>query len=309
MSLTGSSSSLVEQVPVSQNLQDMLVNGLEYVYQGFWDQYGDPRVKSYPLLGGGPWPVLSMCLTYLYLVKVLGPRLMRDRKPFDLKNPIRVYNAFMVLMNLYGVVKACQIFNYGLDIWGCQPINHSATDKKSLDIIRLGYIFIISRFIEFFDTICFTLRKKYNQVSGFHVFHHFSVPIAVWFFLKFAPGGNSAIFPFLNSIIHTVMYGYYLLATYQSLVPYLWWKKYLTLAQIVQFFIMIVHSAQPLFIPSCQFPKVFLMTNIIFSFIFIYLFSNFYLNAYCSKEFKQSIKSKLSPLSSIKRWIFVATVY
>lgn len=302
-------SSLVEQVPVPASFQDSFVNTLEYVYQGFWDQHGDPRVKSYPLLGGGPWPVLAMSLTYLYIVKVLGPRLMADRKPFDLKNPIRVYNFFMVLLNIYGVVQACRLLNYGLDIWGCRPIDHSATDKKSMDIIKLGYIFILSRLIEFFDTICFTLRKKQNQVSAFHVFHHFSVPNAVWFFLKFAPGGNSAIFPFLNSIIHTVMYSYYLLATYKSLQPFLWWKKYLTLAQIVQFFIMIVHSSQPLFISTCQFPKVFLMTNIIFSFIFIYLFTNFYLHTYCSKETRASLKSKFQIFSNIKRWIFVATVY
>ena len=302
-------SAVVEQVPIPQTVQDQALGWLDYAYHGFWDQYGDQRVKSYPLLGGGPWSVITLCLTYLYIVKILGPRLMADRKPFDLKNPIRVYNVFMVLMNLYGVVQACRLLNFGLDIWGCRPINHSATDKKALDVIKIGYIFLISRFIEFFDTICFTLRKKYNQVSPFHVFHHFSVPIAVWFFLKFAPGGNSAIFPFLNSIIHTFMYAYYFLATYPSLQASLWWKKYLTLGQIVQFVIMIVHSAQPLFIPTCQFPKIFLVTNIIFSFIFIYLFTNFYLNAYCSKETRQAIKSKFQVLSNIKRWIFVATVY
>ena len=301
--------SLVEQVPVPASLQESLANSLEYIYQGFWDQHGDARVKPYPLISGGPWPVVGMCFTYLYIVKVLGPRLMADRKPFDLKNPIRLYNLFMVAVNMYGVVQACRLLNYGLDIWGCRPIDHSATDKKSIDIIKLGYIFFLSRLIEFFDTICFTLRKKQNQVSAFHVFHHFSVPIAVWFFLKFAPGGNSAIFPFLNSGIHTVMYSYYFLATFPALQAHLWWKKYLTLAQIVQFVIMIAHSSQPLFISSCQFPKVFLMTNIVFSFIFIYLFTNFYLRAYCSKETRDSLRSKLQVFSNVKRLVFVATVY
>lgn len=279
---------------------------LEYAYTGFWDAHGDPRVKSYALLSSGPWQMIGICFVYLYFVKRLGPQLMADRKPFDLKNPIRAYNLLMVLLNMYGIVNVCRLMNFGLDIWGCRPIDRNASDKKSLDIIKLGYIFMISRLIEFFDTICFTLRKKQNQVSNFHVFHHFSVPIAVWFFLKFAPGGNSAIFPFLNSIIHTVMYSYYLLATYKSLQPYLWWKKYLTLAQIVQFFIMIAHSSQPLFIPTCQFPKIFLVTNIVFSLIFIALFSNFYIHTYCSKQTKDLFKNKLA---SVKRFIFVATVY
>jgi len=149
-----------------------------------------------------------------------------------------------------------------------------------MTIIMYGYIFLLSRVVEFFDTICFVLRKKSRQISGFHVFHHFSVPMAVWFFVKFAPGGNSAIFPFLNTFIHTVMYSYYFLATYKSARPYLGWKKFLTQFQIVQFIIMILHSTQPLFIPGCKFPRTFLYINIFFSIVFIYLFTKFYIENY-----------------------------
>lgn len=34
------------------------------------------------------------------------------------------------------------------------------------------WIFYMSKFIELFDTLFFILRKKFNQVTFLHVFHH-----------------------------------------------------------------------------------------------------------------------------------------
>ena len=252
---------------------------IKYYSSDFFDENGDPRVANYPLMRT-PWPIVAACVSYLCFVKIIGPAYMRDRKPYELFTFIRIYNLAMVLWNAFGFVMACRLLNYGLDTFGCQPINVQDRSERAMTIIMYGYIFLLSRVVEFFDTICFVLRKKSRQISGFHVFHHFSVPMAVWFFVKFAPGGNSAIFPFLNTFIHTVMYSYYFLATYKSARPYLGWKKFLTQFQIVQFIIMILHSTQPLFIPGCKFPRTFLYINIFFSIVFIYLFTKFYIENY-----------------------------
>lgn len=254
---------------------------LKYYSSEFFDKYGDPRVQ-FPLMRT-PWPVVFMCLTYLAYVKAIGPAMMRDRKPYELKSFIRFYNLLMVIWNGLGVYFWIKHLNFGLDAWGCRPIDNKDTSDSAMRLITVGYVFLISRLVEFVDTVCFVLRKKSRQISGFHVFHHFSVPIAVWFFVKFAPGGNSAIFPIVNTVIHTIMYSYYFLATYESARPYLGWKKYLTQMQIVQFLIMIVHSSQPLFVSNCSFPKVFLYVNILFSCIFIYLFATFYIENYGKK--------------------------
>lgn len=281
---------------------------LKYYSSDFFDQYGDPRLAGYPLMKT-PWPIIGMCVAYLWFVKIIGPGLMRDRKAYELFTFIRIYNLVMVLWNGFGFYMACHLLNYGLDTFGCQPIDPNARDFKSMRIIQYGYIFLLSRLVEFIDTICFVLRKKNRQISGFHVFHHFSVPIAVWFFVKFAPGGNSAIFPFLNSFIHTVMYSYYFLATFKTARPYLGWKKYLTQFQIVQFIIMILHSTQPLFIPGCKFPRTFLYINIFFSVIFIYLFTKFYIDNYgkqtvrvaqnVGRRISQQVQSGVRRLSQI----------
>jgi len=50
---------------------------------------------------------------------------------------------------------------------------------------------------------------------------------------------------FLNTFVHTVMYGYYLLAAMGPWIrPYLWWKKYLTKIQLIQFVAIFIHAAQ-----------------------------------------------------------------
>lgn len=50
---------------------------------------------------------------------------------------------------------------------------------------------------------------------------------------------------FLNSGVHVFMYAYYMLAAFGNWVrPYLWWKKYLTTLQLVQFVAIFLHAAQ-----------------------------------------------------------------
>lgn len=44
--------------------------------------------------------VLTILATYLFLVKILGPRLMKNREPYDLRGVIRVYNKMQILYNL-----------------------------------------------------------------------------------------------------------------------------------------------------------------------------------------------------------------
>ncbi len=55
----------------------------------------DPRVDDWPLMSS-PLPTVAICAAYFYVVKFLGPRLMKDRKPFDLRNTIIAYNLFQV---------------------------------------------------------------------------------------------------------------------------------------------------------------------------------------------------------------------
>ncbi|KAG8252566.1 Elongation of very long chain fatty acids protein 7 [Homalodisca vitripennis] len=46
-----------------------------------------------------PFPTLGICLFYAYFSKVLGPRLMENRKPFDLRRVLIFYNLIQTVFS------------------------------------------------------------------------------------------------------------------------------------------------------------------------------------------------------------------
>ena len=47
-----------------------------------------------------PWNIFSICIGYIVLCYI-GPKLMANRKPFELRAVLVVYNLFMVLLSMY----------------------------------------------------------------------------------------------------------------------------------------------------------------------------------------------------------------
>ncbi|ESO88347.1 hypothetical protein LOTGIDRAFT_165788 [Lottia gigantea] len=237
----------------------------------------DSRVEGWTLMSS-PWPSLFICLAYFIIVK-LGPSFMEKREPMNLKNVLVVYNFAMVILSGYIFVE------FLLSGWmtgysyGCQPVDYSHS-PKALRMVNVCWWFYFSKFIELFDTVFFLLRKKNNQVSFLHVFHHGIMPFSWWFGVKFAPGGFGTFHALLNSFIHFMMYTYYGLAALgPAFQKYLWWKKYMTKMQITQFICVVIHSSQLLFI-ECNYSMIFVYWIGLYAIIFLALFADFYRKAY-----------------------------
>ena len=79
------------------------------------------------------------------------------------------------------------------------------------------------------------MRKKHSHVSFLHVVHHGMMPINTWFASRFLGGGHSAVVPLLNTLVHILMYSYYMVSSmspsYSKLIAP--WKRYLTIIQLV----------------------------------------------------------------------------
>jgi len=257
-------------------------------YHDLMDNKSDPRVNDWPLMSS-PFPTLAICLTYAYVVKRLGPKLMENRKPFELKNPIIVYNLFQVIFSTWLFYESCVAGWFNGYSFRCQPVDYS-TSPMAMRMANGCWWYYISKFTEFMDTIFFVLRKKNNHISTLHVIHHGVMPMSVWFGVKFTPGGHSSFFGFLNTFVHIIMYSYYMIAAlgpqYQK---YLWWKKYLTALQMVQFVLVMLHAFQLLFI-ECSYPKAFVWWIGMHAVMFYFLFSNFYKETYAkNKAAKQKL--------------------
>lgn len=208
-----------------------LVHRIVDDYHFLMDEMSDPRVNGWVMMSS-PFPTLFICLAYAYFSKVLGPKIMENRKPFELRKVLIVYNLFQTLFSFW------IFYEFMASGWGgqyslrCQPVDYS-DNPMALRMARTCWWYYFSKFTEFFDTFFFILRKKYNQVSTLHVIHHGIMPMSVWMGMKFAPGGHSTFFSLLNTFVHIIMYFYYMVAAmgpqYQK---YIWWKKYLTLSLI-----------------------------------------------------------------------------
>ncbi|XP_042231586.1 elongation of very long chain fatty acids protein AAEL008004-like isoform X2 [Homarus americanus] len=256
------------------SLVETVVDG----YHDLFTNHRDPRVDGW-LLMDSPWPTLLVCLGYVLIVKVIGPQYMKNRPPFQLRNILVAYNAFQVVFSIW------IFYEIGMSGWfthysfRCQPVDY--TDNPSA--IRMTYAswwYYFSKFTEFFDTFFFVLHKKFEHVSTLHVIHHGCMPMSVWFGVKFTPGGHSTFFGFINSFVHIVMYVYYMLA---ALGPryrrYIWWKKYLTNFQMIQFIMIFGHAFQLCF-TECNYPRAFMWWIGGHAVMFFFLFSDFYIKAY-----------------------------
>lgn len=152
-----------------------------------------------------------------------------------------------------------------------------------MEHINICHIFLYSRILELIDTLWITLRKKNRQITFLHVFHHSFVLLMTWFYIKLAPGGSSAMFPIVNGIVHSVMYTYYILSTFESIKPYLWWKKYVTTLQLIQFIILGIHFSIAALTPGCRYPRVLSLTGLAIAGMFFTLFIAFYKETYTQK--------------------------
>lgn len=247
-------------------------------YVNLVDSISDPRVNDWPLMES-PIPTVIIVAMYLYLVLVLGPRLMANRKPLQLNAVLVVYNAIQVIFSVF------MLWEHLMSGWlqeysyKCQPVDYSHS-PTALRMANLCWWYYLSKFTEFMDTIFFVLRKKDNQVTILHLYHHTVTPLETWVCVKFIAGGHGTFSNLVNNIVHIIMYTYYMMSAmgpqYQK---YLWWKKHLTLLQLLQFTLVFIHSAQVL-IFDCGYPKLVAGMLVIHSVIFFVLFFDFYQRTY-----------------------------
>jgi len=52
---------------------------------------------------------------------------------------------------------------------------------------------LILKITELADTLIFVLRKKHDQVSFLHVYHHTATLLLAWISCKYAPGTRSIV--------------------------------------------------------------------------------------------------------------------
>ncbi|KAG6796218.1 elongation of very long chain fatty acids protein [Apis mellifera caucasica] len=240
-------------------------------------------IDTWPMMYS-PGPILCIVGCYLAFVLKVGPKMMEKRSPFQLNFLLLAYNVIQVIFNIWLSLKALEPSVVSILLLPkCQnPTSLNLNTKNTISSAAWWYF--IAKIMDLLDTVFFTLRKKQNQVTFLHVYHHTITSICSWLYVKFLPGQQGAVIIFLNSLVHVIMYTYYLISALgPKYKKYLWWKKYMTWIQLVQFFILLAYELTILVL-GCKVPKAlscFVLTNLV---IFIYLFSDFYRKAYAKQK-------------------------
>ncbi|XP_050520264.1 elongation of very long chain fatty acids protein 4-like [Daktulosphaira vitifoliae] len=255
---------------------DYLIDKLEQ------EIHTDELVDSWSLMKT-PWPILFILAIYLLFILKIGPKIMEKRKPLNLKYIMMAYNLMQMIYNFIFVTNIFQpeLFNAMIS---------TLCRESSIDFhIRLRYYsfcwyFMFSKVLDLIDTVFFVLRKKQSHVSFLHVYHHVNMVISIWLFCKFFRTSCGAFVGLMNAFVHAIMYSYYFLSAFGPIMQkYLWWKKYLTRLQIVQFIIGLTYGFS-LFIFDCEFPRLFTIYMIVDVSLFLYLFLVFYKKTYSNES-------------------------
>lgn len=78
-------------------IENEMIFVVKYIYLFI---FADPRVNSWAMMSS-PIPTLVICLSYAYFSKVIGPRIMENRKPFNLRKILVVYNLIQTLFSMW----------------------------------------------------------------------------------------------------------------------------------------------------------------------------------------------------------------
>ena len=148
------------------------------------------------------------------------------------------------------------------------------------------WLYFLNKYSDYCDTFFFIARKKFNQVTFLHVYHHAIMPLYSYYHVRWLPGGSEIFSGWINAMVHVVMYSYYFLSALGPWIqPYLWWKKYITMIQLVQFFIALARSLILVSgVVECGFPwQVSFWAIILLEVPFIIMFLKFYMATYKKK--------------------------
>ncbi|KAK9709868.1 GNS1/SUR4 family [Popillia japonica] len=219
---------------------DTLVGSVFDKYDVIFKGIADPRVAKWVGFGH-PFGCLAVISTYLYLVRNYLPKYMQNRKPYNIQRLIQAYDLFQVIacsLLVYRVLSNGWSINYSLELG-----TFSTTPKELKTLDNVWYNALL-KFIDLLDTVFFILRKKDNQVTNLHLYHHCTTFFFGWSTTQFVASGSTTFTILLNTLVHTVMYSYYFLSTLgpdvQKKIAII--KPKITVMQMVQFWLLAIHT-------------------------------------------------------------------
>lgn len=203
---------------------------------------------------------------------ILFKRMQKNKtQGFRLRWILLTYDALNITLTAY-ICYSTFMYKLKSGMLLCNSISNDADGHR---IAKVFVLFYLQKYLEFFDTWFFILRKSYRQVTFLHLFHHSSITVVVGSILPFDYNGDMYLPIMLNSANHMLIYLHYLLAT---LGIHSFWSSYITSLQLIQFIAIFGQSLLSYRIgPTCGSPDFAKLLMIFYMGSMIALFINFLL--------------------------------
>ena len=74
------------------------------------------------------------------------------------------------------------LWNNSMKLFLCLSLSVCQANERDLDsngmrMTKIAWLYYVNKYIELLDTVFFVMRKKWNQVTFLHVYHHAIMPI------------------------------------------------------------------------------------------------------------------------------------
>lgn len=215
------------------------------------------KYVSYEVLIGGH-------VGYLVVIFVLKYLMEKREKPVDPKMLMYLYNPLQVIlssMQVIGLAPFLANYVFNLDGGFCAQIEYWV------------FFHYCTKYLDMFDSVFMVLRKKADQLSFLHVYHHLTIGL-IWGLLLHHGVANGAAFfgAWINSLVHALMYFHYFWTSLGFKNPF---KKFLTLFQMFQFCLCILQAVL-VFPFDRQIPVKWGVLQLCYHCTLLYLFNQFY---------------------------------
>lgn len=77
--------------------------------------------------------------------------------------------------------------------WTCQPPPYNDYSPAGAKRLSMTYMYLILKIVDLMDTVFFVLRKKNNQVTFLHTYHHSLMVLSSYVHLKYYSGAGQGL--------------------------------------------------------------------------------------------------------------------
>ncbi|CAG7825356.1 unnamed protein product [Allacma fusca] len=181
------------------------------VYQ--WEQFELTRWRRWM---GRNWN-LSLVASALYVILIFtGQRLMKNRKPFQIRPLLTFWNIFLAAFSIAGCMRTAPELFFVLSQDKGFHRSICIRDEHNSATAFWGWLMAMSKLVELGDTAFIVLRKQ--PLLFLHWYHHITVLVYTWFTYE-AYEPPLRWFMTMNLFVHALMYSYYVLKSLRIRVP------------------------------------------------------------------------------------------